>query len=272
MATVGELLAGAPVAPREARLLLSRTSAVPDAILAAFPERDVLPEAEARFRVLAARRAAGEPVAYLLGAREFFGRPFKVSPAVLIPRPETELLVERALAAVSGWQAVSIADLGTGSGAIAVTLACELPHAQITAVELCTDALAVAGDNALALAPQRVEFRQGSWYAPLQGLRFGVIVANPPYIAAADPHPAQGDLRFEPRTALIGGDDGLDCLRVLVGGAAQHLHAGGCLILEHGYDQARTVRELMLAAGLDCVSTHCDLAGLERVTEARFPG
>lgn len=272
MATVGELLAEAPVAPREARLLLSRSSAIPEAILAAFPERGVLPEAAAQYRALVARRAAGEPVAYLLGEREFFGRPFKVSPAVLIPRPETELLVERTLAAVTGRRDAGIVELGTGSGAIAITLACELPHAQIAAVELRADALAVARENELALAPQRVEFLQGSWYAPLQGRRFTIIVANPPYIAASDPHPSQGDLRFEPRTALIGGDDGLACLHEIVHGAARHLHVCGWLILEHGYDQAGAVRELLDEAGLDCVSTHRDLAGLERVTEARFPG
>lgn len=266
---VGELLAATPVARREARLLLSRTSELPEAILAAFPERDVQPEIEHHFLALAARRAAGEPVAYLLGEREFFGRPFKVTPAVLIPRPETELVVERALAAVAGRTDVSIADLGTGSGAIAVTLACELPHAQVTAVDLCADALEVARANALALAPQRVDFRLGSWYAPLRGRRFSLIAANPPYIATADPHPSRGDLRFEPRLALIGGDDGLACLREIIIGAARHLHDHGHLVLEHGYDQADAVRRIMNAAGLRGIATHRDLAGLERVTEAR---
>ncbi|MBL8377557.1 MAG: peptide chain release factor N(5)-glutamine methyltransferase [Burkholderiales bacterium] len=270
MVTIGELLAATPVARREARLLLSRSSELPEAILAAFPEREVLPEAASRFRALAARRAAGEPVAYLLGEREFFGRPFKVTPAVLIPRPETELVVERALATVAGRTDVSVADLGTGSGAIAVTLACELPQAQITAVDRCADALEVARANALALAPQRVDFRQGSWYAPLQGRRFTFIVSNPPYIAKADPHPSQGDLRFEPRTALIGGDDGLACLREIIHGAAHHLQDSGQLILEHGYDQGDAVRRLMESAGFCAIATHRDLAGLERVTEARF--
>jgi release factor glutamine methyltransferase len=223
----------------------------------------------ARFSALIARRLAGEPVAYLTGSREFWSLPLKVTPATLIPRPETELLVERALARIprdAGWR---IADLGTGSGAVALAIACERPRCRVIATDISADALEVARDNARAHGIANVEFRQGHWLGPLGGERYDLIVSNPPYVRAADPHLTAGDLRFEPRTALAAGPDGLNAIRAIAAAARRHLREGGFLLLEHGHDQGPSVGTHLCWYGYGDVATHRDLAGHERVTEAR---
>ena len=218
------------------------------------------------FAALAQRRLAGEPVAYLLGEREFYGRAFRVSPAVLIPRPETEHLVEAALDKVGRNRRARVVDLGTGSGAIAVTLALEAPQWQVSAVDLSPAALAVAQHNAANLGAS-VSFHLGSWLAPLPAdAMFDAIVSNPPYIDAQDHHLDEGDVRFEPRMALTDGNDGLDCLREIAAQAPARLAAGGWLLVEHGYDQGAACRALFTAAGLQQVATLPDLAGNDRVT------
>lgn len=221
-----------------------------------------------RFEELVERRESGEPVAYLIGEREFFGRTFKVTPAVLIPRPETELLVELALARCVDLRQPRLLDLGTGSGVLAVTLALELPDASVCAVDRSRQALWVAMANA-AQAGASVSFVESDWFAGLGSERFDLIVANPPYVAAADPHLAQGDVRFEPRSALAAGPEGLDDLERIVSTAPAYLEPSGWLLLEHGYDQAAAVRSRLLDAGFVDVATWQDLGGVERVTGGR---
>lgn len=219
----------------------------------------------APFEALLTRRLAGEPIAYLTGSREFYGRPFHVSPDVLIPRPDTELLVELALARIPLDTPAEVLDLGTGSGCIAVTLALERPLARVTAVDRSPAALTVAQRNAETL-DAHVEFLTSDWFAVLTGRRFDLIVGNPPYIAAADPHLARGDVRFEPLTALAAGRDGLDDLRPLTATACAHLKPGGTLLLEHGYDQANAVCALLLDNGILHPRSWADLAGIARVS------
>lgn len=221
------------------------------------------------FREMVARRAAGEPVAYITGVREFWSLPIHVSPAVLIPRPETEMLVECALARIPRDGECVIADLGTGSGAVALAIAHERPHAEIIATDASPAAIEVARNNAHRLGLTNVEFRLGDWHAPLAGRRFDVIVSNPPYVRALDLHLHEGDLRFEPQTALIAGPDGLDAIRHIVAHAHERLTPGGWLLLEHGFDQAADVAELLRAVDFTDILNHRDLAKLPRVTEAR---
>ena len=249
----------------EARVLAAFAWEVAPAWLLAH-DTDAVPAAQAAaFDTVLSRRLAGEPVAYLTGRREFFGRPFLVTPDVLIPRPETELLVELALTRIAPGQAAALLDLGTGSGCIAITLARERPNARVTAVDRSAAALAVARRNA-ALLDADVEFLTSDWFAALAGRRFDCIVGNPPYVAAADPHLARGDVRFEPAGALAAGPDGLDDLRHLIGAARDHLTPGGLLLLEHGYDQAPAVRALLVAHGYAHPRSWTDLAGIERVS------
>jgi release factor glutamine methyltransferase len=273
MAAVGDLLRAAGIDPREARLLLEHYSGLRPAILSAFPERTVEDEAATAFRAAAARRRAGEPVAYILGSREFYSRAFLVNPDVLIPRPETELLVELALARlefVAG--PARVLDLGTGSGVLAVTLACELPGLCVTAVEASAAALAVARANAARLAPRAdIEFVQSDWFDALGQVRYDLIVGNPPYVARDDAHLAQGDLRHEPRGALASGPAGLDAIARIAGEAPHHLQPGAWLLLEHGYEQGAACARLLAAAGLAQVQTWRDLAGLERVSGGVAP-
>jgi len=224
-----------------------------------------------RFEALVARRAAGEPVAYLTGVRGFWGFDLAVTPATLIPRPETELLVELALARLPASDA-RVADLGTGSGAVALAIARERTDASVLATDASLAALEVARANAQALDLARVRFALGDWYAPLAGARFDMIASNPPYIEDADPHLAQGDLRFEPASALSSGVDGLDAIRTLAAGAIAHLAPRGWLLVEHGLAQGAAVRGLFLRAGLVEVATERDLEGRERVTLGRAPG
>ncbi|MFC6840039.1 peptide chain release factor N(5)-glutamine methyltransferase [Xanthomonas theicola] len=229
--------------------------------------RDPLPApATQRFGELLARRAQGEPVAYLTGRRGFWTLDLAVGPATLIPRADTERLVELALERVDAAPGRRIADLGTGSGAIALALASERPQTQVLATDLSEAALALAQANARTLGLDNVAFAHGRWLAPLAGQRFDLIASNPPYIAAGDPHLAQGDLRYEPAGALASGADGLDDLRLIAAAAPAHLLAGGWLLLEHGWDQGAAVRALMRQAGLTQVDTAQDLEGRDRVT------
>ena len=223
----------------------------------------------AAFEALLARRIAGEPVAYLVGHRGFWTLDLQVSPATLIPRPETERLVELALARLPADTPLRIADLGTGTGAIALALASERPQARVVATDLSDDALSIARANGSANDLTNVDFRAGSWWTPVAGERFHLIASNPPYIAEGDAHLAQGDLRFEPPAALSSGADGLDAIRTIVAGAPEHLLPGGWLLLEHGWDQGEAIRALMTAAGFVDVATETDLEQRDRVTLGR---
>ncbi len=218
-----------------------------------------------QFSALLTRRMSGEPIAYLTGTREFYGRSFQVSSDVLIPRPDTELLVERALACIPSDQAVTLLDLGTGSGCIALTLALERPGARVTAVDRSAAALALARRNG-GILDADVEFLSSDWFSELSARRFDLIVGNPPYIAATDAHLARGDLRFEPLGALVAGPDGLADLRHLIAAAPGYLKPGGALLLEHGYDQADAVQILFEAAGFCHPQSWPDLSGIRRVS------
>jgi release factor glutamine methyltransferase len=218
---------------------------------------------------LVERRARGEPVAYLTDRRAFWSFEVEVGPDVLIPRPETELLVELALAAIPDMDGVAAADLGTGSGAVAIALALERPPWRVVATDASPGALVVARRNVERLGVRNVELREGHWAAALGDERFALIVSNPPYVAARDPHLLHGDLPGEPRSALVAGPDGLDAIRALVPGAAAHLEPGGWLMLEHGPDQGAAVRALLVAAGLTEVRTVRDLGNRDRVTLGR---
>jgi release factor glutamine methyltransferase len=250
----------------DAELLLCHALQRDRSYLRSHPEASMDAAQAAHFAELVAARARGEPIAYLIGKREFWSLELSVTDATLIPRPETELLVEQALALVPIAADWDILDLGTGSGAIALALARERPRCRIVATDSSVEALAVARDNAVRLKVTNVEFLQGDWYMPVTGRGFHLIVSNPPYIALIDPHLSQGDLRFEPKQALASGADGLDDICHIVAGALAHLHAAGSLMLEHGYGQGSQVRELLQAAGFSRVRSVRDLAGHERVT------
>ena len=276
MTTVMTTLAAAreKLPASEARLLLGHVLARPAAWLIAHDDEVIGEDALLRFASLVARRKGGEPVAYLVGYREFYGREFGVSPEVLIPRPETELLVDIVLgkgvgAGATVKSAARTLDLGTGSGCIAITLALEIPSAQVSAVDASDDALRVARKNAERLGAS-LRLLQSDWFESLSGESFDLIVANPPYIAEGDPHLAAGDLRHEPRQALASGVDGLDAIRRIVTAAPRHLRPGGQLWLEHGYDQANAVHELLAAAGLRDIEQHRDVAGIVRVSGGRL--
>jgi release factor glutamine methyltransferase len=234
---------------------------------------DPLDDAAAlRFEALVERRRAGEPVAYLVGQRGFWRFDLEVTPDTLIPRADTECLVEQALARLPNDRALRLLDLGTGTGAIALALANERPRAGVVAVDLSPGAAAVARRNALRVGvAERVEVREGAWFAPVAGERFDLIASNPPYIEDDDPHLAEGDLRFEPRSALASGADGLDDLRLIVRDAPAHLRPGGWLLVEHGWQQGTAVRALFDAAGFNDIGTVGDLEGRDRVTLGRHP-
>ncbi|CAG2085518.1 peptide chain release factor N(5)-glutamine methyltransferase [Xanthomonas euroxanthea] len=233
--------------------------------------RDPVDPSVARaFEALVQRRQGGEPVAYLTGSRGFWTLELAVSTATLIPRADTELLVELALERLDGLPGRRVADLGTGSGAIALAIASERPQAQVIATDASAAALAVAQRNAHSHRLRNVDCRQGSWFAPLAGERFDLVASNPPYIAAQDPHLRQGDLRYEPASALASGPDGLDDIRLIVADAPAHLLPGGWLLLEHGWDQGAAVAELLRARGFDAVATHQDLEQRDRVTSGRW--
>ena len=254
----------------DAQLLLGFSLGRPRSWLLAAGEAPIAPAALADFEQRVARRAQGEPLAYLIGRREFWSLDLEVSPAVLVPRPETELVVERSLALLRDG-AADIADLGTGSGAIALALAHERPRWRITATDRSTAALAVAAANARALAISNVEFLSGEWFKPLRGRQFHLVACNPPYMAADDPGLEVAALRYEPRGALVATQGGLADLLTVVAGAPAHLRPGGHLVLEHGAGQAAAVAGLLVAHGFGHVRSHIDLAGLPRVTEAQWP-
>ncbi len=312
--SIGEVLATAQLAPVDARALLRHVLGVDDAYLIVHTRQALSDSQSELFDALVARRSAGEPVAYIVGTREFFSLEFKVTPAVLMPRPETEALVEFALERIAPDRVQRVLDLGTGSGCVAISIAKHRPRAQVVAVDSSTAALAVARENALRLlgghsktpspsmrgracldrrggnwdggdvahmrdfstptltlphqggGNSNVSFVLSDWFSALVDREFDLIVANPPYVADRDPHLAQGDLRFEPRAALAGGADGLDCLRMIIASAPQYLSGGGWLAFEHGYDQAARCRELLAAAGFGEVFSRADLAGIERVS------
>jgi release factor glutamine methyltransferase len=257
--TIEEALRGAAVDAREARLLLAAASGFSEASVMAYPERLLTDETESRFRNFVERRIQGEPVAYILGRKEFYGLELSVNPAVLIPRPETELLVELSLQR----EFSSVADLGTGSGAIALALKHQRPRARVVAVDASAAALVVARRNAVRCNLD-IDFLHGRWLAPLAGERFDLVVSNPPYVAEGDPHLA--DLAFEPAAALVAGPDGLAAIREIVAAAPSHLAPGGWLLLEHGVGQEVAVRSLLTEKGLEEVATWPDLAGIPRVS------
>ena len=252
----------------DARALLRHVIDCDEAWLISHPDRQLSAKEQEAYATLRARRAAGEPVAYLTGEREFYSLAFNVTPAVLIPRPETELLVEAALEHLPVDSPLRVLDLATGSGCVAVAIARQGPRAMVTATDISRDALAVARGNA-ARHGASIEFLESDWFAALAGRRFDLIVANPPYIAAGDAHLAAGDLRFEPRAALVAGPLGLECIEVIVEEAPPHLAPGGWLLFEHGYDQGPCSRALLAAAGYDDIVTRRDLAGSERVSGGR---
>lgn len=266
--TVGAALRDTPLPALEARILIGFALQLSRIQLITQSER-VLTNSEAQHvATLIRRRLAGEPIAYIVGEREFYGLSFYATPAVLIPRPETELLVELTLDRLP--DKGSLLDLGTGSGAIAIAIAHTLPATRVTAVDASSEALAVASRNAQRHGAQ-VRLLQSDWYTALDNERFDIIAANPPYIVAGDPHLSQGDLRFEPVDALTDHADGLSALRNIVANAPRHLASGGWLLMEHGYDQADAVRKLLAAAGFSDIQSWTDLAGIERVSGGRLP-
>lgn len=256
----------------DAEVLLMQVLGRDRAYLRAWPERSLGPEQAGRYRDLVAKRAEGQPVAYLTGEREFWSRPYTVRPGVLIPRPETELLIELALRLVPADRPADILDLGTGSGIIAVTLAAERPRASVLATDVSAEALAVAHENAARHGVANLRFEPGDWFAAVpEDRRFDLIASNPPYIAEQDAHLGQGDVRFEPRLALTSGPRGLDALSLIAGGARHRLRPGGHLLLEHGYDQAGALAAILDNLGYDEIAHHHDLQGHPRATSARNP-
>ncbi len=261
-------IAGSDTVQLDAELLLAAVLGKSRTYLYTWPEQVLSPSERSYFESVLERRVMGEPVAYILGTRDFWTLTLRVNRHVLIPRPETELLVETALALVTTQEAC-IADLGTGSGAIALAIASERPVWKVVATDMSGDALTVASDNASQLNIVNVEFRQGSWCDALPPHLFDLIVSNPPYIDAADAHLTQGDLRFEPRSALVAADDGLADIRTLCSQAPQRLKPGGWLLLEHGWTQGPTVAAILQSSGLEAVRTLKDLNGNDRVSLGR---
>ena len=260
---VSEAMTVAGIEPREARLLLAEASGFSQASLIASADRELPESVLEKFHSMAERRRRGEPIAYILGRKEFYGLDLAVNPSVLIPRPETELLVDLALERDPS----SVLDLVTGSGAISLALKRHKPGARLVAVDSDLSALLTARRNAAKLNLE-IDFRHGRWFGPVAGERFELIVSNPPYVASADP--CLAELRFEPRAALVSGPEGLDSIREIVRAAPAHLAPGGWLLLEHGLGQGRAVRDLLGDAGIESVSTWPDLAGIARVSGGKL--
>jgi release factor glutamine methyltransferase len=257
----------------EAEILLAAALGRPRAWIMAHPDECILDcEATDRYEAWVTRRSHGEPVAYVLGEKEFWSLPLEVTPDVLVPRPETELVVELALTHLRRDQQARVLDLAAGSGAIALALARELPRAAVVGTDISAAAVAVARRNAQRLGLANVSFRTGSWFDPVAAERFDLVASNPPYIAETDERVEPGVRRFEPHNALFAGTDGLEALRVITGAAGRHLSPGGWLVVEHGDRQGLAVRELLSAAGFADVATRQYLAGLDRCTEGRWPG
>lgn len=267
--SIAGVLKSAPLDALENRILLSHALHLSRVQLITQSERLLNADEARQLSALYQRRLQGEPIAYIVGEREFYGLSFQVTPAVLIPRPDTELLVELVLERLP--QHGRVLDMGTGSGAIAVALAHSRPDAAVSALDVSEAALAIARRNA-ATHGARVDFLQSDWYRALDTRRYDLIVSNPPYIVSGDAHLAQGDLRFEPVGALTDHADGLSALRTIVAGAGAHLEPGGWLLMEHGYDQAESVRTLLRAAGFTEVQSWKDLAGIERASGGRMAG
>jgi release factor glutamine methyltransferase len=270
LAEAASRLKACSASPRlDGEVLLSHSLGKPRSFLLAWPDHRPEPGQVERFEALLQRRLHGEPLAYLTGEREFWSLPLRVTSATLIPRPETEHLVEQALARIAADADLHIADLGTGSGAIAIAIAHERPRCRVTAVDCCPDALAVARENANNHGLDNIDFRHGDW---LQGMTtsFDVIVANPPYIRDDDPHLQADGLPFEPQTALVAGDDGLAAIRVISEQARRHLQDGGWLLFEHGYDQQAAVSDLLRQAGYTAIEGLRDLEGNERIVAAQW--
>ena len=275
MTIIASLLRGAelpdsPTARLDAELLLAAAIGKSRSYLHTWPERIVSSEAAQTFASYLQRRRAGEPVAYILGQQGFWNLDLDVAPHTLIPRPETELLVEAALALLPA-EPARVLDLGTGSGAIALALASERRNWSVVAVDRVLEAVALAESNRQRLQLDNVTVLNSHWFSALAGQRFELIVSNPPYIAAEDPHLIAGDVRFEPSSALVAGADGLDDLRQIIAQAPQHLVAGGWLLLEHGYDQAAAARELLARNGFEQIESRLDLGGHERISLGRLP-
>jgi release factor glutamine methyltransferase len=256
----------------EVESLLMRALGVTRARLIAHPELAAEAATNRIYRDTLARRLTGEPMAYIVAEREFYGEVFVVNPSVLIPRPETELMVDMALERLDPAHEASVLDLGTGSGAIAVAIARQRPHIRVTAVDASQSALEVAGENARRLLEnaQRVRFERSDWFEQLGGTRYDLIVSNPPYVATEDSHLGQGDLRFEPRQALVAGPRGLDALQRIIDQAPGYLTEGGWLLVEHGYDQAEPCHRLLEQAGFAGLVAERDLAGIVRVSGGRW--
>ena len=276
MPTIESLLKSAELpdspSPRlDAELLLAHALGQSRSYLRTWPEREPSAAQCAAFAALLARRRTGEPVAYLLGRQGFWSLDLEVAPHTLIPRPDTELLVETALTLGPGGPA-RVLDLGTGTGAIALALACERPAWQVLGVDRVSEAVQLAERNRARLGLGNVRFVESVWFSTLGGERFALIVGNPPYIAADDRHLNEGDVRFEPASALVAGEDGLDDIRRIVAEAPEHLEAGGWLLLEHGYDQAEAVRALFAARGFAAVESRRDLGGHQRITLGQWTG
>ena len=256
----------------DAAVLLCHVLDKPRSYLLTWPEKELDAAQQAAFDSVLARRLTGEPVAYIVGEREFWSLPLKVAPHTLIPRPDTERLVELALDKLPS-DACKVLDLGTGTGAIALAIASERRDITVTGIDLRPEAAALAEENRTNLHITNARFLSGSWYSPLsEQERFSVIVSNPPYIDKADPHLEQGDVRFEPKSALVADDHGLADIQLISEQGRQHLEAGGWLLMEHGYEQGLAVRGILDALGYHEVSTAQDYAGLDRVTMGRWQG
>lgn len=254
----------------DVELLLASVLETTRGMMKAYPERELSAEEKEKFDILVQRRSNGEPVAYLVGHKEFWSLDFIVTPDVLIPRADTELLVEMALENLEQGNDLRVLDMGTGCGAIALSIASERKDVQVVATDASAEALQIAKLNAKHLQITNVEFALGDWYTALgDDKKFNMIVSNPPYVADFDPHLEQGDLRFEPNTALVGGSEGMDYLRHIVGLAPKYLFAGGQLMVEHGYDQEALVRAEFEQAGFSNITCYKDIAGIPRVTAGR---
>ncbi|MCR8721053.1 peptide chain release factor N(5)-glutamine methyltransferase [Pseudomonas syringae USA007] len=259
-------LPDSPTARLDIELLLAAALGKPRSFLHTWPERIVSTEAAVAFAGYLQRRRTGEPVAYILGQQGFWKLDLEVAPHTLIPRPETEMLVEAALELVPAFAPAQVLDLGTGSGAIALALANDRQQWKVTAVDRVPEAVALAERNRQRLQLDNAQVLNSHWFSALEGRQFDLIISNPPYIADADPHLSAGDVRFEPSSALTAGSDGLDDLRTIIADASAHLSADGWLLLEHGYDQGPAVRELLIRHGFERIQTRRDLGEHERIT------
>jgi release factor glutamine methyltransferase len=263
-------LPDSPTPRLDAELLLAAALGKPRSFMHTWPEREPEPDQQAAFLRMLGRRQSGEPVAYILGHQGFWSLDLQVEPHTLIPRADTELLVETALQLLPAG-AARVLDLGTGSGAIALALAAERPQWQVVGVDRIPQAVQLAERNRQRLGLENVSIAQGHWFSELSGQSFSAIVSNPPYIATSDRHLQQGDVRFEPSSALVAGADGLDDLRTIIKQAPDFLHAGGWLLLEHGFDQAAAVRALLIERGFSAVESRCDLSGHQRISMGQWP-